>query len=149
MATAGPEQKSTLRPSMQENRRIVFFDGECGLCNGFVRRVILRDTRQLMHFAPLQGSTAEALGAISEGPPESWSIVFWEDDVRYCKSTAVLRIGLLLPGWRFLSKIGLLIPKVVRDWVYTIIARYRFRIFGKVDSCYLGKHLDISDRILP
>ena len=75
------------------------------------------------------------------------SIVLIKNDVIYIKSSAVLEILKDLPiGWRLL-RIGIILPKGFRDWLYDLIAKYRYRIFGKKDECPVPPE-DIQDRFL-
>ena len=75
------------------------------------------------------------------------SIVLIKDNTIYIKSAAVLEILKDLPiGWR-LFRIGIILPKFVRDWMYDIIAKHRYKIFGKKDECP-SPPKDVQDRFL-
>ena len=63
------------------------------------------------------------------------SIIFYEDGTLYYKSTAILKILRSLGGIWLLSSIFYIIPEIVRDFIYDIIAKYRYDIFGKMDTC--------------
>lgn len=115
-------------------QRILFFDGVCNLCNGFVDFLIRKDSHARLLFAPLQGKTAEA--RLSPSVRTSMkSVVLLEDDKIYDQSDAVLRALGLLPGpWCGLAFLKIL-PKFLRDAIYDRIARSRYRIFGRRDTC--------------
>ena len=75
------------------------------------------------------------------------SIVLIKNDVIYLKSAAVLEILKDLPiGWRVL-RIGIILPRGIRDWLYDFIAKHRYRIFGKKDECAIPSK-NVQDRFL-
>jgi predicted DCC family thiol-disulfide oxidoreductase YuxK len=131
---------------------VVFFDGICGLCNGFVDFALARDRKGVFRFATLQGETfAAAMGAAGLAPetPQGgaagaeggtdgeWmkSIVLWDHRGFHRKSDAALRVIASLGGvWR-LSGVLWAIPRPMRDLVYDYIARNRYRWFGKRETC--------------
>jgi predicted DCC family thiol-disulfide oxidoreductase YuxK len=117
---------------------IVLFDGVCNLCNGTVQFVIRRDRARRFRFAPLQSEAAAracaAAGvAIPTRDPGSMLLILGDRVVD--RSTAALHIARRLPFPWPLCAIFLLVPKVLRDLVYRVIARYRYRWFGKNESC--------------
>lgn len=127
------------REPITEN--IIFFDGICSLCNGFIDFLIRHDKTRRFHFAPLQGSTAQhrlpmsrIQTSASDGPAFS-SVVYLRDGVMLTKSNAVLQIVSELGGMWALVTLLKVIPSPVRDQVYEIIATNRYRWFGKRDTC--------------
>jgi predicted DCC family thiol-disulfide oxidoreductase YuxK len=116
--------------------RVIYFDGVCGLCNGFVDFVMARDRSRGFRFAALQGSTATARFG-DPGDVDPSTILFEEDGVVYEKSTAALRILSRLGGpWALVAVFGL-VPRPVRDAVYDWVARNRYGWFGRRDTCRL------------
>ncbi|MBK8499719.1 MAG: DUF393 domain-containing protein [Flavobacteriales bacterium] len=116
------------------SERIVFFDGVCGLCNHFVDRLLRMDRARSLHFAPLQGSTAqERLPAGMADAMES--VVYLRDGVVLQRSDAALQILIDLGGWRVLHRGWFIFPRTFRDFVYDWIARNRYRWFGKHETC--------------
>ena len=117
-----------------EAEAVVYFDGTCGLCNGFVDRLLRWDRRGTLRYSPLQGETAAArLGPQSPADPST--IVFADGDLVSLRSTAVLRILRRLGGgWR-LAAVLVLVPRPIRDAVYDWIARHRHAWFGKRAAC--------------
>ncbi|HEU5078711.1 MAG TPA: DCC1-like thiol-disulfide oxidoreductase family protein [Opitutaceae bacterium] len=117
-------------------RNVLFYDGECGLCNAVVRFLLRRDRRGLLRFAPLQGATAQAF-LRNQGLDTAHfdSLVFVDDlsaaaPIYFLRSNAVLEILRRLGGvWRF-SAIFRVIPPSVRDLAYRLVARTRYLIFG-------------------
>lgn len=115
-------------------RRIVFFDGVCHLCNGFVDFVISKDTGHVFKFAPLQGETAMTL-LDPEITEELSSVLFWDNGRLYRESDAILQIFLRLPKYKYLVALGLMLPKFLRDLIYKLVAKNRYQLFGKRDFC--------------
>jgi predicted DCC family thiol-disulfide oxidoreductase YuxK len=116
--------------------RIVFYDGHCGLCNRVVRWLLRIDRGALLHFAPLQGSTAKRLLQRKAG--ELDAIVYWRQGLPLLDTSNA--IGMILREmpwpWRALSApLGL--PQGPRDWVYRQLAKRRYRLFGRLDRCPL------------
>jgi len=124
---------------MSENSpHIVFFDGVCGLCNLSVDWLMQQDKKQLLRFAPLQGPTAAKL--LSERSSNLSSVVFWSGEAYYEKSDALLKI-MALPGmrWKWLL-VFRIIPRSARDFIYDIIARNRYKWWGKKETCRIPSH---------
>jgi len=115
---------------------IIFFDGVCNLCTGSVKFVIKRDKKDVFRFAPLQSDVARQYLAPAdtlEATPSS--IILVENGKVYRRSTAALRIaGHLGGGWKLLYGF-LIVPAFIRNFVYDQIARRRYNIWGKEESC--------------
>lgn len=116
----------------------VLFDGVCNLCNGTVQFVIKRDRAAIFRFASLQSMYAHTLLREVNLPTDQlYSVIVIEKGIAYQKSDAALRIAKHLPGfWRWLY-IFRFIPKFIRDGMYNLIARNRYRLFGKQDQCMI------------
>ena len=127
---------------------VVLFDGVCNLCNGSVRFVIERDPHKHFQFAPLQSETAARLIAASAGPRAMPDSILLVDDGRlYVRSTAALRIARQLRFPWPLLWLFIVVPRPIRDRVYDLIARHRYRWFGKMDTCMVPTK-EIRDRFL-
>ena len=116
-------------------RRVIIFDGICGFCNKSIDILIWLDTQKRFYYTSLQGEFVRTLNI----EPDIDSIIFYEDGILYYKSTAILKILRSLGGIWIMSNIFYLIPQVIRDFIYDIIAKYRYKIFGKMDSCRMPK----------
>jgi predicted DCC family thiol-disulfide oxidoreductase YuxK len=116
---------------------VVFFDGECGLCNHFVRWLLRVDRKRALQFAPLRGElAAEKLPQVSDNEA-LWSVALWDEDGIHIESDAALRAIARVGGvWRVVDGLHW-IPRWFRDGVYRFIARNRIRWFGRVESCEL------------
>ena len=117
-------------------KRIIFFDGVCPVCNGFVDYVLKKDFRNDFQFCSLQSQFAISnLPAIYH---DLDTVVLMENDHVFSKSTAVLRILFQLGGhWNALAVFASAIPRPIRDFIYKFIAKNRYRFFGKLAVCRL------------
>lgn len=115
---------------------IILFDGVCNLCNASVDFVIKRDRQELFRFASLQGKAAHALLHEHQLPADTINtVILVEGGKVYTRSTAALRITRHLPfPWPLLS-LFLVVPLFIRDLVYDVVARNRYRWFGRADTC--------------
>jgi predicted DCC family thiol-disulfide oxidoreductase YuxK len=116
---------------------VILFDGVCNLCNAWVQFVIERDPGARFAFAPLGSDAANGLLRSRQWVPTSDSIILVEKDGIYDQSTAALRIVRRLSGAWPLGAMFLIVPKVLRDAVYRLIARNRYRWFGRRDVCMM------------
>lgn len=116
---------------------VILFDGVCNLCNGFVNFLMERDTENQFRFASLQSDFGEKM--LRENgfqTDDLQSVIVLENNETSTKSTAVFKIISRLPGWRWLL-IFRGIPSFITDAIYGFIARNRYRIFGKRQTCRL------------
>lgn len=121
---------------MQTQKPIIFFDGVCHLCNGFVDAITQADRKSQFLFAPLQGETAKR--ALSfEDRTHLESIILLENEKKYFRSGAVLRILCRLGGFYRIFLLGYLLPPFLRDTLYAWMARHRYAWFGKRETCRL------------
>jgi len=117
------------------NPPIIYFDGLCNLCDGFVRFVIQHDRRGRYHFTPLQGETAQVRLENRFTAPELQTVVLEETKRFRVRSDAALAILTGLGGvWR-LAGILRIIPRGLRDALYDYVARKRFDWYGRRDAC--------------
>lgn len=117
-------------------KRIIFFDGVCPVCNGFVDYVLKKDSKNQFQFSSLQSHYAKStLQPQYQGLD---SVILKENDQTFIKSTAVLRILFQLGGlWNALAVFLSAIPRPLRDFGYDIFAKNRYRIFGQNETCRL------------
>ena len=114
---------------------IIFFDGVCAMCNRFVDLILRADRREAFRFAPLQGETARALLPPLAGDPREWSMIYLDERGVHEQSDASLEVYRRLGGVWWLASLLRLVPRFVRTPVYRLIARNRYRWFGRRDSC--------------
>jgi len=115
---------------------IVLFDGVCNFCNYWVNFAIKHDREKKLLFSPLQGETAnKLLPEFDINPNDLRSVIFIDNGKIYTQSSAALRICRYLNGgWKLFYSL-IIIPKFIRDFFYNIIARNRYKWFGKKESC--------------
>lgn len=141
-SNASRAQRSKLpeHPNYSVNRdRVVLFDGACVLCNTGVDILLRLDPNARFKLAALQSTPGRALTHAFGCPDDLSTVVFVDGDVAYVRSDAVLRLAAQLdvPALAVPAKVALAaVPRPVRDFVYTeIVARNRYWVFGKSDSC--------------
>ena len=117
---------------------IVLFDGVCNFCNASVNFVIERDKAGYFKFAPLQSEIGEELVAKHGiNTADTDSVIVVENDRAYTHSSAAMRIARKLDGIWSWSYAFIIVPKPIRDLAYRVFAKYRYRMFGKQDTCMM------------
>jgi predicted DCC family thiol-disulfide oxidoreductase YuxK len=123
---------------------IVFYDGECGLCNRLNQFLLRRDRDARIRFAALQSPIAGQLLAAHGLDPLNLDTVYvvadWTTDSErvLARSRAVLHALSQLGGpWPALAQLGSLVPRPIADLLYRVVARSRYRVFGKYDRCQI------------
>jgi predicted DCC family thiol-disulfide oxidoreductase YuxK len=117
-------------------KSIILFDGVCNLCNGFVNFLIDRDRKNRFQFGSLQSEhVKELLQPLHYSANELSTVLLLQDNQLYSRSTAVLKIFRQMPGpWPLLYTF-IILPRPLRDYFYDLVARHRYRMFGKRDAC--------------
>ena len=127
---------------------IVLFDGVCNLCTASVQFIIRRDRAAIFYFAPLQSEIGREI-CQSHGldPVDVQTFVLISRGRMLVRSDAAIEVISRFGGaWKFVT-IFRLIPRVVRDWIYSTIARNRYRWFGRADACMIPTP-DVKARFL-
>jgi predicted DCC family thiol-disulfide oxidoreductase YuxK len=116
---------------------VILYDGVCVFCSRWVRFVASRDRDARFRFTAIQSGygtrLAQAFG-IDLQDPDTNAVI--HGGVVYFKSDAALTVLGLLPGWSFV-RVLFAVPKPLRDGVYNLVARNRYRIFGKYEACFV------------
>lgn len=120
------------------NDKIILFDGVCNLCNGVVQFIIKNDDKGKFKFASLQSDFGQQILSKNNLPTSDFnSFVFFENDKIFMKSTAALKVLKGLGGkWKMLY-VFIIVPKFIRDIAYDFIAKRRYSIWGKNESCMM------------
>ena len=122
---------------MDQNQSVVLFDGVCNLCSGSVQFILKRDKEKKFLFASLQSVYGQNLLEQFNLPTDTFnSFVLFQDGKIFTRSTAALKMFQQLKGWRWV-KIFLAVPKFIRDGVYNLIAKNRYKWFGKKEECWV------------
>lgn len=118
------------------NHKIILFDGVCNLCNSSVNFIIDRDKKNIFKFAALQSEAGQKiLDKSGMNKNDFDSVVLVDENKIFSKSTAALKIVKEFPSlWKTLY-VFIIIPSPVRNFIYDLIAKNRYRWFGKKDSC--------------
>ena len=117
---------------------VILFDGLCNLCSGSVQFVIKHDPRGKFRFASLQSAFGQQVLVQHQlNSTHLQSFILLRDGHIYQRSTAALMVAGQLSGLWKLLKIFLIIPPFLRDGVYNIISRNRYKWFGQKTACWL------------
>lgn len=117
---------------------IIVFDGDCALCSGWVRFLLRHDRRERHRFAAMQAPTGRAL-LVEHGidPDDPSSFLLLEGGQAWTDTDAIRRVVTGLGGpWRIAHVLGL-VPKGLRDRIYRLVARNRYRWFGRNAECFV------------
>jgi predicted DCC family thiol-disulfide oxidoreductase YuxK len=132
---------------IQENP-IILFDGVCNLCNSSVQFVLKHDKQKLFRFASLQSEAGQALLKKYHLPETNFnSFVLIKNGKPFLKSTAALMVAKELAGIIKTLYIFIIVPAFIRNAVYNIIAKNRYKWFGKQESCMMPTP-DLQSRFL-
>jgi len=128
---------------ISESKPIVLYDGVCGLCNRLNQFLLKRDGRDRLRFASLQSQLANALlkrhGVDSLDLDTVYVVLDYDlpGERLLSRSDAIIHALMQLDGIWKLASFGRVLPKFLRDGLYRIVARNRYRIFGKHETCML------------
>jgi predicted DCC family thiol-disulfide oxidoreductase YuxK len=122
----------------QINHPIIFFDGVCNLCIGSVQFIIKHDPKHYFRFASLQSEIGQQILQQYNLPTaEFGSFILWEKGKVYTKSSAALRVTKNLNAlWSGLYAF-IIIPPLIRNAVYNLVAKNRYQWFGKKEECWI------------
>ena len=116
---------------------VILYDGVCVFCSRWIRFIAIRDIERRFRFTAIQSAygtkLAQAFGINPEDPDTNAVI---HGGTAYFKSDAALTVLSNLPGWGW-ARILFAVPKPLRDAVYNLVARNRYRIFGKYETCFV------------
>ena len=119
-------------------KHILLFDGVCNLCIGVVNFIIKRDTKEKFKFAALQSESGQTLlKRFGLSTHDFDSFIFISGEKYFIKSSAGLHVLKELGGVWILFYALIIFPRPLRDFIYAIVAKTRYRIFGKRDTCMI------------
>jgi predicted DCC family thiol-disulfide oxidoreductase YuxK len=114
---------------------IILFDGVCNLCNSTVMFLIKHDKNNQLHFAAQQTSAGERIIKQYHINDNHQSVIIIKNELVYFKADAIIEIGKLLTGWPRILLVGVILPAFFRNWLYDLIAKNRYKFFGKREIC--------------
>ena len=127
-----------LKEQTTMKQKIILFDGVCNFCDATINFVIERDPKGVFQYASLQSTEGEKLLTKFGLDTQNYdSFVLVEGDHFYTKSSAALQVAKELVGLWPILYIFIVIPKFIRDGVYSLIARNRYKWFGKKEECMI------------
>ena len=127
---------------------ILLFDGHCNLCNAWIKVVLIIYSSKKIIFASLQSIVGKKiLEKYQLDRNYIESIVLVQDGEYFFNSTAAIKTLSLLDGWERHLKFLILIPSPIRDLFYSIVAKYRYKWFGRLEKCMIPTP-EINDRFL-
>jgi predicted DCC family thiol-disulfide oxidoreductase YuxK len=128
----------SFRTSQWPDDDVILYDGVCVFCSRWIRFVAARDTDCRFRFSAIQSDygrrLAQAFGINPEDPDTNAVI---HGGAVYFRSDAALTVLSHLPGWQWVRVLRA-VPKPLRDAVYNLVAKNRYRIFGKYEVCFVG-----------
>jgi predicted DCC family thiol-disulfide oxidoreductase YuxK len=134
-------------PAFADDRPLFVFDGVCVLCSSGVRWLIRRDPAGRFRFATAQSPLGRAIYA-HYGIDMDETYLLLDEGRVYVRSDGYLRVAAILGGaWRWLAVPARLIPRALCDAAYDLVARHRYRWFGKTDYCALIPS-ELKERVL-
>jgi predicted DCC family thiol-disulfide oxidoreductase YuxK len=116
---------------------LILYDGVCVFCSRCIRFIATRDTSKRFRFTPIQSDYGARLAQafdIDPNDPDTNAVI--HGGVAYFKSDAALTVLSHLPGWKW-ARVLFAVPKWLRNAVYNLVAKNRYRIFGKYDACFV------------
>ncbi|OGU77772.1 MAG: hypothetical protein A2V93_10880 [Ignavibacteria bacterium RBG_16_34_14] len=130
---------------MNNAHYIILFDGVCNFCNFWVNFLLDRDKKDKFRFTALQSETGEKLLKKFNLSTEDFdTFVLIVGDKYYVRSTAALLVAKNLTGlWKMLY-VFIIIPKQIRDFLYNLVAKNRYKLFGKKETCRIPTTIERS-----
>jgi predicted DCC family thiol-disulfide oxidoreductase YuxK len=126
---------------------IILYDGHCVLCSGWVRFVAKRDIEKQFRFTPITSTYGRRLaGVLNIDPDDPDTNALVLNGAARFRSDAALELVSHLPGWGWVRVLRV-VPVFLRDAVYLLVARTRYRVFGRHMTCNLGD-ADTTDRVV-
>lgn len=132
---------------METANHIILFDGTCNFCNFWVGFVIKRDAKNVFRFASLQSAIGQELRMKHQVSNGLDTVVLIKNNRVYIKSNAALEIVKELKSLWFLMYGFKIIPAFIRDWIYDVVAKYRYKWFGK-QVCEIAPKTEIKHKFL-
>ena len=115
---------------------IILFDGVCNFCNRSINIILKHDKDSYFQFAPSQSNAGiDILQQFDLDQKASTSVILIDHEKIYTKTDAVIQIATYLTGWPKSFRLLKFIPKPIRDFAYDVIAKNRYALFGKKETC--------------
>ena len=124
--------------TFSDNRTIIFYDGVCNLCNGLVQFILRKDTHRKFRYIAIQGQAGKDLLKRFRNPDDALrTVIVISGDSVYFRSRAIFKIFQEIGGIWKIVLIFKIFPVRINDFIYDIIAKNRYKIFGKNKECII------------
>jgi predicted DCC family thiol-disulfide oxidoreductase YuxK len=140
-----PDSRAQASPN-GEGAHLVLYDGVCGLCNRLLQFLLAHDHRAVFNFASLQSATGQAMVEQAGGDPHELNTFYVIANYRTRKAPVFRKSGAALfvvgeLGWPWrLGRLLRVLPTGLLDWAYDVVARSRYRVFGRFEQCRMPPH---------
>ena len=119
----------------ENNAPIIIFDGYCNFCDASVNFIMDSDKNKEFLFTPNQENSGKAiLQEHGAATTDVDTLYLFENGILYDRSTAALRIAKRLKFPWYLSYGFIIVPRVIRDAIYNVLAKNRYNWFGKKEG---------------
>ena len=132
-----------LKAQQAVGAHLVLYDGVCGLCSRLLQFLLRHDRRRVFSFASLQSAVGQSIIEQSGGNPDQLTSFYVVADYQTAASRVFIRsdAALFVAGalgwpWRA-AQLMCFVPQAIRDRAYVIVARNRYRLFGRFDRCLI------------
>ncbi len=136
-------------PYIEHSDSVILFDGYCNLCSGVVQFVIKKDQKGIFKFASLQSDFAKAVlktNGLIDNQLDSFVLI--QKGIPFTMSTAALKVARQLSGFYPLLYAFIIVPEFIRNFIYKTVAKYRYKWFGKTESCWLPP-ISVKEKFIP
>lgn len=134
---------SKLSEKIPSGKKLILFDGVCNFCNFWVNFIIDRDEKDLFRFASLQSDFGQSiLKNLNLSTKDFDTFVLIEGKKCFIKSTAALKVVKDISGWLKILYPFIILPEFIRDSVYNLIAKNRYKFFGKSEICRIPSEVE-------
>lgn len=133
--------------TIQENKYIILFDGECNLCSFWVKYTLERDKKDIFRFASLQSKIGKKYLNQLNIKANTNTVILIEEDRYFRKSTVALHVLKNLGGIQSIFYGFIIIPTFIRDFFYDLIAKHRYQLFG-TKACELPLNKNYAHKFL-
>ena len=117
---------------------VILFDGVCNLCNSSVQFIIQHDKKGRYKFSALQSPFGQdQLQKFGISPSALSSVILIRESIAYQKSDAALEIARGFSGFWSALYVFKILPRFFRNWIYDLIAKNRYSLFGKRNECMI------------
>ena len=121
-----------------KTKSVIIFDGTCNLCNGVVSWLLQVSPQDVFEFVPFQSNFGQELLERYGFPTEDLeTVILIENDTPITHSDGFIKIVSKIPKYKYIAALMAFVPKILRDYIYSMAARNRVSWFGQSSSCVI------------